>query len=223
LPTSYFGAGSGVGQAVAALRGGSMQSDTHPKNLRIGVIGLGIGTLAAYARPGDYLRFYEINPDVIRISCDTNYFTYLKSCPAKLEIVPGDARLSMERELHENASQKFDLLVLDAFAGDAVPVHLLTKEAFQLYVDELGPDGIIAAHITNTYLDLRPVLGGLAQHMQLNYVFVHSSGDNRVTMYNDWVLLSKSSVLRRLDWQPEPSRSIRLWTDDYSNLFQVLR
>jgi len=223
LPTSYFGATSGVGRAIAALRSHSAREKPHSGALRIGVIGLGVGTLAAYAQPGDYFRFYEINPDVIRIAEDEDYFTYLTNSPAKPDIVAGDARLSIERELRHGPSEHFNLLVLDAFSGDAVPVHLLTKEAFQLYLRQLGPDGIIAAHITNTYLDLEPVLLGVAQNLRLNYVFIHSSGDGRVTMYNDWVLLSKGSLLRPFGGEGTGHTTGRLWTDEYSNLFQVLR
>jgi hypothetical protein len=223
LPTSYFGVTSGVGQAIATLRAHSSPGEAHPGNLRIGVIGLGIGTLAAYAQPGDYFRFYEINPDVIRIAADENYFTYLADSPAKPDIVAGDARLSIEREVRGGSSERFNLLVLDAFSGDAVPFHLLTKEAFQLYLQQLGPEGIIAAHITNTYLDLEPVLLGVAQDLRLKYVFVHSNGDGRVTMYNDWVLLSKGSVLRPLGGEVTGHVTGRVWTDEYSNLFQVLR
>ena len=223
LPTSYYGVTSGVGQAITALRTYSSHGEPHSGNLRIGVIGLGVGTLAAYAQPGDYLRFYEINPDVIRIAADEDYFTYLINSPAKTDIVAGDARLSMERELRHGSSKHFHLLVVDAFSGDAVPVHLLTKEAFQLYLDQLEPNGIIAAHITNTYLDLEPVILGVAQDLCLNYVFIHSSGDGRVTMYNDWVLLSKGSVLRPLGGEGTGHATGRLWTDEYSNLFQVLR
>ena len=225
LPTSYYGVTSGVGYALATLRGSSGQQDT--KNLRIGAIGLGVGTIASYAKAGDYVRFYEINPDVIRIARDSEYFTYLADCPAQLEIIPGDGRLSLERELRENSSQKFDLLVLDAFAGDAVPVHLLTMEAFQIYLDELGTGGIIAAHVTNTYLDLRPVLERVAQEMGLDSIFIHSGGDNLVTMYSDWVLLSRGPALRRPDVLPseewEHQSAKRLWTDDYSDLLQALR
>jgi hypothetical protein len=223
LPTSYYGVTSGVGQAIAALRTYSSHREAHPRDLRIGVIGLGVGTLAAYAQPGDYLRFYEINPDVIRIAADEDYFTYLTNSPAKTDIVAGDARLSVERELRHGSSEHFNLLVVDAFSGDAVPVHLLTREAFQLYLDQLEPDGIIAAHVTNTYLDLEPVLLGVAQDLGLNYVFIHSSGDGRVTMYNDWMLLSKGSVLRPLGGKVTGHTTGLLWTDEYSNLFQVLR
>ena len=133
----------------------------------------------------------------------------------------------MERELRENSPQKFDLLVLDAFAGDAIPVHLLTKDAFQIYLNELGSDGIIAAHLTNTYLDLRPALERVAQEMGLDSIFYHSDGDNLVTTYNDWTLLSRGAVLRRPGLFSAGERlhysAKRLWTDDYSNLLQVLR
>jgi hypothetical protein len=223
LPTSYYGVTSGVGQAVRLLRTYSRPEEHHPRNLSIGVIGLGVGTLAAYAQAGDYFRFYEINPDVIRIAEDKDYFTYLTNSRAKTDVVAGDARLSIERELRQGSSEHFDLLALDAFSGDAVPVHLLTKEAFQLYLAQVGPDGIIAAHITNTYLDLRPVLMGLARDLHLNYVFIHSGGDGRVTMYNDWVLLSKGTVLRPPEGEGTACGTGRLWTDEYSNLFQVLR
>jgi hypothetical protein len=223
LPTSYYGLTSGVGYAVTALR----EEKLNQKNLRIGVIGLGVGTLASYARAGDYVRFYEINPDVIRLARDNDYFTYLENCPAKLEIIPGDGRLSMERELRDNSFQKFDLLVLDAFAGDAIPVHLLTKEAFQIYLNELEPDGVIAAHVTNTYLDLRPVVERVAQEMMLDSAFYHSSGDNLVTTYSDWVLLSGGPILRRANLLAAGNRRHStgrgLWTDDYSNLLQALR
>ena len=223
LPTSYFGLTSGVGQAIGALRLQSSQGKSQPGNLRIGVLGLGIGTLAAYAQPGDYFRFYEINPEVIRIASDQTYFTYLAESAAKIDIVAGDGRLSIEHELREGSSNHFDLLALDAFSGDAVPVHLLTKEAFQLYLSQVVPDGIIAVNVTNTYVDLRPVILGAARNFHLNYVFIHSSGDGRVTLYNDWVLLSKGTVLRPLKGEGTAHGTERLWTDEYSNLFQVLR
>lgn len=223
LATSYFGVTSGVGQAITALRAHSSHGEPHPGNLRIGVIGLGVGTLAAYAQPGDYFRFYEINPDVIRIATNADYFTYLTNSLAKTDIVAGDGRLSVERELQKGSSEHFDLLALDAFSGDAVPVHLLTKEAFQLYLRQLRPGGIIAANITNTYVDLKPVLLGVAQDLNLNAVFIHSSGDGRVTMYNDWVLLSNGSMLHALGGPMTGQAAGRLWTDEYSNLFRVLR
>src|SRR5205085_5849453 len=123
-PTTYYGETSGVGLAIKALPAGSR---------RLGLVGLGTGTLAAYGRAGDYLRIYEINPEAKRLA--TSWFTYITNCHAKVDIVMGDARLSLEREL----SQQFDLLALDAFSGDAIPVHLLTKEAFEIYKRHLKP------------------------------------------------------------------------------------
>ena len=148
-PTAYYGRGAGVGQALAEL--------ADRPNLRIGAVGLGVGTIATYARPGDTLRFYEINPDVIRIARE--HFSFLADCQGECDVVLGDARLSLEKE----SPQHFDLLVLDAFSGDAVPAHLLTREAFEIYRRHLQPDGMIAVHISNRYLDLRPVLAGLAE------------------------------------------------------------
>jgi spermidine synthase len=196
-------------------------------NLRIGVIGLGVGTLAAYGQAGDYIRFYEINPQVIRIASDPQYFTYLQKSPSKLKIITGDARLSMEAELSRNESQDFDLLVVDAFSGDAPPVHLLTREAFEIYLKELKPTGIIAVNITNTFIDLQPVIAALAENMGLSYTVVHSDGDGRISLYCDWVLLSKASLTDRLGSvaaaPAKSQRALRLWTDAYSNLFAILR
>ena len=225
LPTSYYGSASGVGQAVTILRTPPGESG-KPRNLHFGMIGLGVGTLAAYARDGDHVRFYEINPDVIRIARDPRYFTYLKQCPAPLEIIPGDARLSMERELAGNTSPGFDLLVVDAFSGDAPPVHLLTRQAFEIYLQEIKADGIIAVNITNTYIDLRPVIVANAREINAKYRFVHSDGDNRITVYSDWMLLSKGTRLDDIGISPTPELGTSagmLWTDDYSNLFKALR
>jgi len=225
--TSYFGLQSGVGRAVTALRKPRLASSSS-RNLRVGVIGLGVGTLAAYAQPGDYFRFYEINPDVIRIAQDERYFTYLMNCPAKVDIIPGDARLSMERELTAKASQNFNLLVLDAFSGDAPPVHLLTKQAFQIYQQEIQPEGIVAVNVTNTYIDLQPVVATIARDIGMKYVFIHFDGDDRVTVYNDWMLVWSGSVVDKLGISistPDLLRTAetRVWTDDYSNLFRQLR
>jgi hypothetical protein len=230
LPTSYYGLTSGVGRALTELREGLSRS-ANEKSLRIGVAGLGVGTLAAYAKPGDYIRFYEINPEVISIASDRQYFSYLKDCPAKLDVIVGDARLSMEHELQQGQPQRFDLLALDTFSGDAIPVHLLTKEAFQIYLSEIKkPDGIIAVHITNSYFDLRPVLSRIAEHFELKCAWLHSAGDGKTTSYNDWVLLSRDGNFLDTLSVPMSSTSneayhsvVPLWTDDYSNLFQVLR
>ena len=221
IPTTYYEVNSGVGRALRLLH------SRQPQPLRIGVVGLGIGTLAAFARSGDYVRFYEISPAIIRIADDQRYFTYLHDTPATISIVEGDARLSMERELASGQGQRFDLLAIDAFSGDAPPVHLLTEEAFQIYLNQIHPNGIIAVHITNSYLDFRPVVAAAAAHFNLASVFIHSDGDGKATGYNDWVLLSHDKALidslsaagTALETQPD----VGAWTDDHSNLFQILR
>jgi hypothetical protein len=225
VPTSYYGTDSGVGQAISLLRKTDVSSG-YPPQLRFGLIGLGVGTLAAYAQPGDYIRFYEINPDVVQIAKDPDFFTFLRDCSAKLEIVAGDARLSMERELAQRAPSKFDLLVVDAFSGDAPPVHLLTEQAFQVYFSEIAQTGIVAIHITNTYINLRPVVAGIAEGMNLNYRFIQTNGDNRISIYSDWALVSRRDlpfpeISKRTSTKDRQSGIV--WTDDYSNLFQVFR
>ncbi len=229
-PTGYYAAASGAGRALIGLRS-VREKRGNSSGLRVGIVGLGAGTLAAYGRPGDYFRFYEINPEVVRIANDRRYFTYLMDCPARHDVIVGDARISMERELEQKQSQHFDLLVLDAFSGDAIPVHLLTEEAFRIYLQQIQqPRGILAVHITNGFLDLSPVLARVAQRFRLNYTLLHTSGDNLVSSYSDWVLLSYdnqlvSSLLRpdELNSSGPPISQVSLWTDDYSNLFQVLR
>ena len=215
VATTYYARSSGIGLAWRILE------RTGP--LRMGVVGLGTGTLAAYGRAGDTLRFYEINPLVIRIA--RSEFTYLADCPAHIEIVLGDARLSMARE----PSQQFDLLVIDAFSGDAIPVHLLTREAFEIYWRHLKPDGVLAVHISNRYLDLAPVVKLGANQSDKEAWELDSDGNdvreifeatyvlltNRTHFFNDQLLykrLLKISVRKHL----------RHWTDDYSNLWQIL-
>ena len=229
LPTAYYSLTSGVGLALVGLQT-HQSSGANAQNLRIGVVGLGVGTLAAYGNPGDYIRFYEINPEVTRIANDGQYFSYLKDCRARLDVIPGDARLSMESELNRGQPQDFNLLAIDAFSGDAIPVHLLTEEAFQIYLKEMKSDGIIAVHITNTYFDLQPVLRRVAERFKLHYALLHTDGDGGVTAYSDWVLLSRDHTI--LNSLPASAGSVRsgalkpdlaLWTDDYSNLFWVLR
>jgi hypothetical protein len=229
IPAGYYGKTSGVGRALIGLRA-AHTTPGDSASLRLGVVGLGTGTIAAYGQSGDYIRYYEINPEVLRIATDKRYFTYLKNCPARLDVVIGDARISMERELGQKQSQQFDLLALDAFSGDAIPVHLLTEEAFQIYLQELKPGGILAVHITNTYLDLRPVVAHIAARFALHYAFLHTSGDNVTTSYSDWVLLTTNEPFLNSLLSPAevsssrpPVSHISPWTDDYSNLFQVLK
>jgi len=228
LPLAYYGSDSGLGLLMAHLPRRSAL-DSHDRAIRIGTIGLGIGTVSAYGQAGDYVRFYEINPAVTKIATDPNgFFTYLRDTPAKVDIVPGDARLSMEREVASDDSQEFDVLVVDAFAGDAIPVHLLTQEAIAIYLRELNPNGVLAIHISNRYLDLRPVVHELAKRFKLNSGLVHSEG-GPFSQPSDWILLSRTDevlaqpeVARRLQ-SLDSQRKVRLWTDDYSNLFQILK
>jgi len=227
-PTAYYARDSGV--SLAILRSAAAPSVVG-KGLRIGVVGLGVGTIAAYGNAKDRIRFYEINPAVIRLASDQTYFTFLSDSTAKIEIIPGDARLSMQRELDRNERQEFDVLVIDAFSGDAIPVHLLTQEAFEIYFRQLSrPSGILAIHVTNTYLDLRPVVIGAAEHSGYKAVWVHSRGDGRLSEGAEWVLLSRDSLplgsdlgASELSKDSSSSRNNRPWTDDYSNLLQILK
>ncbi len=229
-PTSYFGPESGVGRAIGVLqRAGA---------IRIGIVGLGVGTISAYGREGDVVRFYELNPHVERVA--RAQFRYLADSRASVEVVLGDARISMERE----EPQAYDLLVLDAFSSDAVPVHLLTREAFEIYRRHVKADGVIALHISNAYLDLEPVVNRLADHFGLKTVFIedyrtHQSEKNaalaredrsRGLMSSDWMLLSRNAAfldsesIQEAAAESDPDDpEIPLWTDDRTSLFPILK
>ena len=220
-PTSYYGPTSGVGRAVRhfAVRG----------PLRLGVVGLGTGSLAAYGRFGDNVRLYEINPAVAQLARDP--FTYLAKCPAWVEVVMGDARLELERELARRQPQAFDVLALDAFSSDAIPVHLLTRQAFATYLAHLRPGGVIAIHISNRYLDLQPVVERLAAEFGLATACI---SDEPV---DDWWLYSSSWMLVTRDraWLARPEikavteaprtydHPAPLWTDDSASLYSIMK
>lgn len=224
-PSSYFVRDSGIGLALTY----------HPrrmaegKPLRVGVLGLGIGTIAAYGRPGDHFRFYENNPEVVRLARDTRYFHYLEDTPAEVEVVLGDGRLSLEEELRRQQAQAFDLLALDAFSSDALPVHLLTREAFAVYLAHLKPDGILAVNISNRSLDLRPVILKLAEHYRLTAVFIPKDNPEPFSLPSHWMLLARNPealgapAIQAAKRDVGPLPQVRLWTDDYTNLFQVLK
>src|SRR6266702_1179442 len=216
LPTSYYGPRSGIGLALRDVR-------AHAP-LRVGVVGLGAGTLAAYGRTGDVFRFYDINSGVVELA--RSEFTFLKDSAAKVEVTLGDARLSLEREPPEN----FDVLALDAFSSDAIPVHLLTVEAFKTYLRHLKPGGVLAVHISNRYLDLVPVVQQAGRRLSLEVRQVESDDDDEAGVYrSDWMLLSASpaafegellkEAAERIDAVPR----VRLWTDDYSDLYRILK
>jgi hypothetical protein len=221
LPTTYYGETSGVGRALRQL--------WRAEGRRIGLVGLGTGSLAAYGEDDDYFRIYEINPEVERLA--RSRFTYLENAEAEVEVVMGDARVSMERELAEGNGQRFDLLALDAFSSDAIPVHLLTKEAFDVYLGHLEPDGVIAVHISNRYLDLHPVVETLARHFGLETVYIADDSEDEWWNYRtSWMLLSRNREFLELpeigdvaSAPDDPDRTSRLWTDDYASLFDVLK
>lgn len=217
LATTYYGPQSGLGLAVNSL---------PPAPRRIGVVGLGTGTLAAYARQGDEVRFYEINPEIIRLA--RSRFNFLSNSAGNCVIQAGDARLSLEKE----SSQQFDLLVLDAFSSDSIPVHLLTREAFSIYLRHLAPQGILAVHISNHFLRLDPVVTGLARYFELHTAFIdHDAKPEQWWTYSStWMLLSRDpsrlespSILRAASPAPPFVKAMPLWTDDYSSLFRILR
>jgi spermidine synthase len=224
LPTTYYSETSGVGLAL-------LNHPARPATLRIGGLGLGVGVIAAYAQPGDVLRFYEINPDMIRVAeGEGGFFSFLPDSAAQAAIVLGDARLSLEREWKDQGSQDFDLLVLDAFSGDAVPLHLLTKEAFDVYLQHLAPDGILAVNVSNRYFNLGLQVYRLAEALEMQTVLIEDRGDGIQSYDSIWLLLARSAdtlkipgISARQALRPVLPANLRLWTDDYSNLLQVLR
>jgi hypothetical protein len=213
--TTYYGPDSGAGFALRYCCSG-------PK--RVGIIGLGAGTLAVYGRRGDDVHFYEINPDVVRIA--NNVFTYLRETPARHEVTLGDARLALEQE----PPQQFDVLAVDAFSGDAIPVHLLTREAFAVYLRHLKANGILAIHTSNTYLALAPVAVQLANSFGYPAISILSgSDDDECISTANWVLITRNSdflnlpILAKNEQAVTIPPGLRLWTDDYNNLFQILK
>ena len=219
--TTYYSQQSGVGRTIRFFR------ERGP--VRVGVVGLGVGTLATYARKGDRYRFYEINPEVLRMA--RAHFTYLADCQVTPEVEMGDARLSLERELSKEGQPppQFDVLVLDAFSGDSIPAHLLTEEAFEIYRPHLATGGVIAAHITNRYLYLAPVVKGLAKHFGLDTVRIDTlRDDSRAIGHSDWMMLTNNRDFLRAVKSSPPQEAgddftVPLWTDKYNNLFQILR
>jgi spermidine synthase len=215
-PTSYYARDSGVGLAL------NLCCDRRTR--KIGVIGLGAGTLAAYGRPGDRMEFYEINPGVEPIA--RNVFAYIRESGASVEVIPGDARTSLAAE----PPQGFDVLAIDAFSGDAIPLHLLTQQAIALYRKHLAPGGILAFHISNRHVDLQPPIARLAQDTGLTAVTVATgANEERDEFSATWMLVTDNAgflaqpEVARVARRPGAMGSLRLWTDDYSSLLPVLR
>ena len=216
LPTTYYGPGSGIGRLI------SLRNEGGPA--RVGLVGLGVGTLATYGRAGDIYRMYELNPTVLQFA--QQHFSYLKDSPASIENILGDARLMLERE----KDQRYDILAIDAFSSDSIPVHLMTREAIAVYQRHLVNDGAIALHITNRYLDLSGVVRRLADEAQMQAVLIADAPAAGTPFYRStWIVLTKNpQTVQRLMEQggqaiePPPSHRAT-WTDDHHNLFEVLR
>ncbi|HEV2610736.1 MAG TPA: fused MFS/spermidine synthase [Noviherbaspirillum sp.] len=213
-PTTYYGRDSGIGVAIA---------HTRVPQKKVGLIGLGAGTLAVYGEPGDVYRFYEINPQVIDIA--QSEFSFLRDSKAKVDTVLGDARLALEKEPPQN----FDVLAVDAFSGDSIPVHLITREAMDVYLRHMHPQGVIAFHVTNKFLLLAPVVQRLAADRGLESVLIEDEGVGTTEHSTDWVLVARDkSVLQKAAIQDvattiKPIPGLEVWTDDFNNLFDVLK
>jgi hypothetical protein len=207
-PTAYFARTTGIGQLLGGLSG-------RPKH--VGIVGLGVATLAAYGDAGDRLRFYEIDPAVVE--CARRYFRYLNECPAHTEIIVGDGRLALERE----PDQAFDVLIIDAFSGDAVPVHLLTREAVETYLRHLKPDGYLVFNISNTHLDLSPVMNGHARASGLNLQYVYTERDG-ATAKSLYAIVSRGvlPVFQSAPSAPVSDRQVP-WTDQRHSIVPLIR
>lgn len=222
LPTTYYGPSSGVDLAI---REHSHRKAGRP--LRIGVVGLGAGTVAAWGASGDHVRFFEINPLAERFA--RQYFYFLADSRAGVDVVIGDARLSIERELRNGTGvHAYDVLAIDAFSGDAIPVHLLTREAFARYREALAPDGVLAVHVSNQYLDLRPIVRGLGKELGERVLEIETQDDLELGVDSStWMLLSTDPAF--LDAvapsaQPEPAAAPSVvWTDAFSSLLAVMK
>ena len=213
-PTSYYGPTSGIGVAMKL---------TEVPNRRVGVIGLGTGSLAAYGRTGDVFRFYDLNPQVVDLA--QREFTYLRNCPARIEIAVGDARLNMERD----PPQQFDVLAIDAFASDSIPLHLMTVEAVEVYLRHMKPGGVIVFHVTNRFFDLAPVVEQIARVHGLDSALVVDDPDDSSFSKSDWMLVTSNRAwLSKVTANsnvaiPTDIPGLRPWTDDFNNLFQILK
>jgi SAM-dependent methyltransferase len=215
-PTTYYQRTSGIGAAIESKQ-------DHP--VKVGVIGLGTGTIAAYGRPGDVYRFYDIDANVIHIA--RTDFTFLGDSGAKVQIALGDARLTLEREQPEG----FDVLAVDAFSSDSIPVHLITREALATYLRHMKPDGIVAFHVSNRFLNLIPVVARIAKELNVHATLVSDDPDedDDRRSRSDWVLVSRDEkalaapAIATAGGEPAEDRpEWRTWTDDYSNLIQIL-
>jgi len=236
-PTSYYGVATPIARAL--------EPGKHRETIRVGLVGLGVGTLAVYGRTGDLFRFYEIDPTIIRLATDNDFFSFLGERQASIDIVLGDARINLMSEYQRGDAPGFDILVLDAFSGASIPVHLLTREAFQIYDSAIDQNGLIAVHISNHHFDLWPVIAGLGQELGMQALRLTTAPAPRYQSQEaTWCFLSRdeaqiqSLIDRALErakalevMAPKVSivhpgdtlpKNIRIWTDDYSDLFGLM-
>jgi hypothetical protein len=218
-PTGYYVRSSGVGRAIRSLK-------NHQPSVNIGVVGLGAGVLASYGDTGDVVQFYEINPDIIKLSTGKKpMFTFLNQCPCETRIIKGDARLSMEDELRKEGSKDYDVLAIDVFQNDSPPAHLLTIEAFRLYLKHLDRNGIMAFHVSNRYLNLEKLIHQYVRMEGLHDRQVISMEQNTASR---WIVVSRSEEALKgpaFDGAltvPIGDADVPIWTDQYSNLFTLI-
>jgi SAM-dependent methyltransferase len=216
VPQSYYARSGPMGDVFARLPG---------RRVTIGVIGLGAGGLAAYGRAGERWTFFELDPEVERIARDPHFFTYLTDSRASIRVVLGDGRLSLGKE----PDASLDLLVLDAFSSDAIPIHLLTREALRLYLQKLAPGGVLLFHLSNRYLDLEPVLAALARDAGLKAWLRFAGGSARdFADPAKWAVVARhredvGSLGSDRRWRELTSSSDRVWTDEYSNVLAAMK
>jgi hypothetical protein len=227
-PTTYYGNNSGIGLALD-FHPRRLSADSGERTLQVGAVGLGAGTIAALASSGDHIRFYEINPAVKAIS--EQYFTFRQDSLATTEVVLGDARMRLDEELREGVAAKFDVLAVDAFNSDAIPIHLLTREAVDIYWRRLAPDGLLLFHISNHSLDLAPIVRAHAEYLGGEAIRIVASGDEaKDTNYNTWVVVTKNrafldspDIQKAIDPWTEEDAPPLVWTDDFAGLWHVLK
>ncbi len=216
-PTSYYG---------SPLRDIFVHMPASIADAPIAALGLGIGTVACYAKPGQEMDFYEIDPASIHIATDPAYFTYMRDCTGKRNIIVGDARLTLTKA----PDGRYGFIIMDVFTSDAIPMHLLTLEALTMYGMKLKPDGLIAFNISNRYLDLLPVIRTLSEELGWTGRYrLNVAKNDSLEVSSIWVVLAKekeSLTLEQLpEWKPLPPEAGNQyrWTDDYTNLLGVLR
>jgi hypothetical protein len=225
LPFTYYAPESGIGLTLTQY---PARFDTAYPGMKVGMIGLGIGTISAYSTNKDLYKYYELNPAIEPIA--RKYFKYLAYAQSKTVVITGDGRKSLERELQQTGSNNFDVLAVDAFSGDVIPAHLLTQEAVEMYMKHLKPGGILAFHITNRYIDLIPVMGGISEyiHLPMNYFILQANERNPISSL--WVLftnnnrfLNNDKVKNQLKVYDTSINPVVRWTDDYSSIMTLLK